>query len=193
MNESQGKRFRDRHLELFDLVGRFEAVPWSTHSLSARAVIERLRQEGDTLWTDDPAQLTRWRHYCDVLRTLVATDLGNRRFLQKRTLEAALRDFIVEFEHSGHRMFQMLYGASETPQGDPYIRSMLSWLEMVYRLSTYAIISFWTDEKWEEKSTTVKIDLTSGEYPKTRIEETVVHKKMPKPKDPKHRLGMRKL
>ncbi len=120
-------------------------------------------------------------------------DLGNRRFNQKQDLETALREFIGEFEHSTHGMFEMLYATSDNVDSDPCIRKMLSLFELVYRSSTYAILSYWLDEKHEEKTTTLQVRITLDELPQIDIEETIVHREMKKPKNWKHRRAMKKL
>ena len=193
MQKQRNKRFANRSLELFDLHQRFEAKTSSDHSRNAQGAIERLRQEGNNFWSDDQKQLHRWRDYCNVLWVFIVTDLGNRRFNQKQDLATAMREFIGEFEHSTHRMFEMLYGASDDVDSDPNIRKMLSLFEWVYRSSTYAILAYWLDEKHEEKTTALQVRITPGERPQTDIGETIIHSKMRKPKDPMHRRAMKKL
>lgn len=193
MQKQRSKRFANRSLEFFDLIQRFEAKTSSEHSLNAQGAIERLRQEGKNFWADDQKQLRRWMDYCKVLWDFIVTDLGDRRFNQKQDLATAMREFIGEFEHSTHGMFEMLYGASDDVDSDPNIRKMLSLFELVYRSSTYAILAYWLDEEHEEKSTNLQVKITPGERPQIEIGETITHSKMRKPKDPKHRRAMKKL
>ena len=193
MKKQPSKRFANRPLEFFDLLQRFEAKSSSNHNIMAQGAIERLRDEGNSFWTEDQKQLHRWREYCNVLRGFIVTDLGNRRFIQKQDLEIALREFIGEFEHSTHGMFEMLHGTTCHVDSDPRIRMMISLFELVYRSSTYAILSYWLDEKREEKSTTIQIKIAPDEHPQVNIGETVVHREMKKPKNWKHRRAMKKL
>ena len=139
MTESNNRRFKDRHLRLPDLVYRFEAAPTSTHVRSALGLIERLKDEGSRRWNPDSKQLNRWRDYCDVLWRFINSELGTRRFLEQQDLSTALREFISEFEHSTHGMFEMLYGTSDNPDTDEEIQRLLSWFEMLFRFSIYAM------------------------------------------------------
>ena len=151
MKKQRSKRFKDRSLEFLDLNQRFEAKPSSHHMSTAKGAIERLRQEGASFWSEDQQQLRRWREYCNVLWTFIVTDLGSRRFIQKQGVETALREFIGEFEHSTHGMFEMLYGTSDDVDSDPQVRQILSWFELVYRSSTYAIVSYWLDKNLRKR------------------------------------------
>lgn len=191
--KERNKRFMNRSVEFFDLLGRFEANPSSHHGRMAQGAIERLRQEGSNFWSEEQKQLKRWQDYCNVLWTFVVTDLGNRRFNQKQDLETALREFISEFEHSTHGMFEMVYGTSEDVNSDPNVRRVFTLFEWVYRSSTYAILAYWLDEKHEEKSTTIHINMSQDGRPQIDIGETVVHNEMRKPKNPRHRRAMNKL
>ncbi len=192
MKKQQSKRFLNRSVEFFDLLQRFEEKASSEHTRMAQGAIERLRQEGGSFWSEDQKQLSRWQGYCSVLRVFIVTDLGDRRFNQKQDLATALREFVGEFEHSTHGMFKMLYGTSDDADSDPSIRKMLALFELVYRASTYAILSFWLDEKHEEKTTTIQVSIAPNKYPQI-VERTVVHKEMEKPKNWKHRRAMKEL
>ncbi len=193
MQKQHGRRFASRSVEFFDLIQRFEAKSSQIHVIGAQGAIERLRQEGDGFWSEDQKQLKRWQDYCNVLWTFVVTDLGNRRFNEKQDLETALREFIDEFEHSTHGMFEMLYGTSEYPDSDPNVRKMFTLFELVYRASTYAILAYWLDEKHEEKSTTIHVKISQDKRPQIDIGETVVHREVRKPKNLKYRRARNKL
>ncbi len=189
------KRFQNRRLEFFDIIHRFEAVSAETHLRSARGAIERLRDEGRERWEEESKQLCRWCDYCDVLWKFFMTEIGRRRFVQKQDVETAFREFVSEFEHSIHGMFEMLYGTSEDPVNDEYIQNILSLIETVYRLSTYAIISYWIGEKHEENLTTIKmkIDVSDEKNPQIETRTTTTHTPMPNPSNKHHRRGMKRL
>ena len=72
-------------------------------------------------------------------------------------MATALREFIQEFEHSTQRMYQMLYSRSN----DLDIEQTLHWFDLVYRFSTYALVSFWIDDKTEENSVKITINTTT--------------------------------
>ena len=82
----------------------------------------------------------------------------------------------------------MLYGTSDDPDHDENIRQMLKWFDAIYRFSSYAIISFWIDEKSDQHSVKIGMNMTTGEYTQSRT-----LKKMKKPKDKKHRRGAKNL
>ena len=182
---AKSRRFNERHLKLIDLMDRFEAKPSSEHAYNALAAIGRLKDDGATIWNEGSSQLTRWRDYCTVLWTFV-NSLGKRRYIEKQDLTTVLRKFIQEFEHSIGRMYQMLYGISNDPDNNPDLDRMLRWFEMVYRFSTYAIISFWIDDKTEHNSVKITMNITTG---MRREEWTREKMKVPK----KYRYTTRKL
>ena len=150
-------RFKERQLQLVDLIGRFEANSSSTHVRNALSAIERLKDDGAKFWDEDPKKLRRWREYCTILWAFLNSTLGQRRHLEKQDLATALREFIQEFEHSTGRMYQMLYSKSN----DLDIEHTLHWFDLVYRFSTYALISFWIDDKTEENSVKITINMTT--------------------------------
>ena len=149
---------KSRRLLLSDLVPRFEADPSSTHVRNAIATIERLGDEGRRLWRGEPKRLARWMKGCTEIRTAI-NRLGERRHVKKQELATALREFIQEFEHYSDRILQMLADESEHE-----IDRISRWLDFVYRCATYALISYWIDDKLEEKVTriTMTIDATTG-------------------------------
>ncbi len=193
MKKFRNKRFANRSLEFFDIHHRFEAEPVSMHRRTAQGAIERLRDEGNCLWSEDQKQLHRWREYCNVLWAFIVTDLGKRRNIQNQDLQTALREFISEFEHSTHGMYEMLYGTFEGADSDTRIRNFLQWVELAYRASTYAILSYWIDEKHDELTITtmLRIDINQKNSPQIDAEETVVYKPMKNPKLRKHRRGIK--
>ena len=175
-------RFEDRQLQLVDLIGRFEANPSSTHVRDALSAISRLKDDGTKSWDEESQELRRWRKYCDDLLTFLNSTLGKRRHLEKQDLATALREFIQEFEHSTQRMYQMLYSRSN----DLDIEQTLHWFDLVYRFSTYALISFWIDDKTENNSVEITINTTTS---KTTEKRTRDEMRIPK----KHRHATKKL
>ena len=170
-------RFKERQLQLVDLIGRFEANPSSTHVRDALSAIERLKEDGAKFWDEDPKKLHRWREYCTILWKFLNSTLGQRRHLEKQDLATALREFIQEFEHSTGRMYQMLYSRPKNPDNNLDIERTLHWFDLVYRLSTYALISFWIDDKTERNSVKISMNLATG---KTTQEWTRNKMRVPK-------------
>ena len=160
-------RYNERLLHLRDLVPRFEKEPSSTHVRNALAAIQRLRENGRTFWQEDSTELSRWREGCHELWNFI-NRLGERR--KEQDLPTALREFIHDFEHDTGRMFQMLCSRPEAAATDPDIEWFSCWCDLVYRLSTYAIVSFWIDDKTEERVTniTMRMNLTTS---KTAVEQ----------------------
>ena len=64
-----------------------------------------------------------------------------------------------------------------TPDDNPDLDRMLRWFEVVYRFSTYAIISFWIDDKTEHNSVKITMKLATREH---REEWTREEMKVPK-------------
>ncbi|MCY4318764.1 MAG: hypothetical protein OXE76_06140 [Alphaproteobacteria bacterium] len=190
MKKNKTKRFENRSLEFFDVIQRFEQKTVSSHVVMAQGAIERLAEEGRPFWPDGQKQSAKWQVYCDTIRSIIL-NLSERRFVHKQELETALREFISEFEHSTHGLFKLLHGV---PDEDGSIRQrIITLFEVVYRASTYAILAYWVDEKHEEKTTQMTLQISPNEPPRVTIGETVTHKSMSKPKNPKHRQGMQKL
>ena len=182
------RRFKERHYQLIDQINRFESESTATHVRNTLAAIGRIKNVGPIFWDEGTSQLSRWNHYCDILWVFINADLGRRRFREKQDLATALREFIAEFEHSVHGMYEMLYGTGDDPDNDDNIKQMLIWFDVVYRFSTYAIVSYWIDEKSDHTSVEIKINMTTGKH-----SHSYSHKKMPKPKEKKHQRGSKKL
>ena len=73
-----------------------------------------------------------------------------------------MREFIQEFEHSTHRMYQLLYQTLD-PDNDEAVREIMGLFNWAYRFSTYALVSAWIDDKQEDNSRRTSIDPTTGE------------------------------
>ena len=89
--------------------------------------------------------------------------LGERRYIEKQPLETAFREFIQEFEHSISGMYEMLYGTASDPEDSEHIQQIIDWFNLVYRLSTYALVSYWIDDKTEEHIGKITVDMRAGE------------------------------
>ena len=156
-------RFRRRRdSRLMDVVRPFESQPSSRHVRDAMSTIERLRDDGRRLWQDDSDELDRWNEGCTEMWVFLNT-LGRRRDGEKQPLETAFREFVQAFEHTVYRMKQMLHGLKGQGEGDsPEVDSVFGWIELVYRLSTYGLVSFWIDDKTEEKTVHMRINLSTS-------------------------------
>ena len=76
-----------------------------------------------------------------------------------------MREFVQEFEHSVERMYQLLFSRS-VPDGKATREQYQSWVEFTYRLSTYAFLSSWIEDKTEETTISKTIDVRTGEVTK---------------------------
>ena len=94
-------RYKERPLQLIDLVGRFEAKSSADHCYNAIAALQRLRDDGRDYWKSDPEALKRWNGGCDVLEGFL-NNLGTR---TKQPLATVMREFVQEFEYSIGRMY----------------------------------------------------------------------------------------
>ena len=155
-------RFDERPLQWIDVLGRFEASSHQTHVHDALALIGRLKDEGRTFWPEGSSQVGRWEEGCTELWTFL-NRLGTRRDLNKQDLATALREFIQEFEHTTDRMYQMLYGAVADPNDDDRVTQVFDWFNLVFRSSTYALVSGWLNDKQEQNVVEITVNLVSGE------------------------------
>ena len=153
------KRFKERQPQLSDLIERFEEKPSSTHVRNALGLIERLKDEGANFWDEGSPQLSRWREGFTTLWVFL-NNLGSRRY--KQDLATACRAFIPEFEHTKRRLHQMLHGIPDDHKNSRKIDSILRRFEMLYRASTYALISYWIPDKTEEVNVTIAMNLANG-------------------------------
>ena len=73
-----------------------------------------------------------------------------------------MREYLQEFEHSTKRIDQILY--SEYAQREDALNheAVYDWIDLTYRLSTYAILSTWLDDKTESRSVHISIDIATG-------------------------------
>ena len=172
-------RFRDRrYMRLPDIVRPFESRPSSHHIRDAMGAIERLRDDGREFWQADSDELARWSEGCTELWVFLNT-LGQRRDIDQKPLETVFREFVQAFEHTVYRITQLLHGVKgEVDNDPPEVDAVFRWIELVYRLSTYGLVSFSIDDKTEEKIMRMSINLTTGE----RSEETEMVKKMSIPR-----------
>ena len=176
-------RHRKRWLQWRDFVPLFEKAPSSTHVRNARAVIERLRdEEGKALWPEGSEELSRWQRGWTELWWFM-NRLEERRHIKKQDLPTALREFIHKFEHETGRMIQMLYSQPDTSTRDSNIESTSRWCDFVFRCAIYAVVSFWIDDKTEERVTSIEMTIgnTTGKTTRTKVEQWV----RPMPRVPK--------
>ena len=134
-------RFSKRQRELIELVPRLESVGHEEHVYNALAAIGRLRDDGQVLFKDHPEPLARWDRGCQtLLKFLNAGEMWKRLCLENQSLGDALAAFISDFEHDSLRIYQLLH-SSYIEEKDR--RAVLSWLDLTFRFSMYAIISYW--------------------------------------------------
>lgn len=157
-------RYRKRQLQAGDLFTRFEKDPSSAHVRNALGAIERLRDEGRCCWKEGSAELRRWLGGCNYLWNFV-NRLGERRYVNKQDLPTAFREFIQEFEHHTERTHQMLGSVGDAVGMKSKVERLRHWCDLVYRYSTYALVSFWIDDKTEETTVSfaIRINRTTGE------------------------------
>ena len=161
-------------MALRDLIPRFEAASTAEHVYNAISAIQRLDEEGKSLCQEGSKELSRWQRGCNDLLNII-NGLWKRRRVEKHDLPTALREFMQEFEHTTHRILQIL-----CQRPDDRERIGL-WCDFIYRLSTYALVSFWIDDKTEEMTIRIEMtfDRTTG---KTVTLEKTTRKPIPVPK-----------
>ena len=167
-------RFKNRLPELMDLIPRFEGVTAGEHARNAQGFIERLAFDGAALFKDDPDRAARWKVGCMELRETIM----HLRRADRPDLAKALREFIQAFEHHTARIYQMAYGAEQTEDDKNQTRQVLDWIGYTYRLSTYAIIASYLDDKHVTGYTHLHLDMETGKWTEeSHMEEMTVPKK----------------
>ena len=150
-------------------------------------VIERLRDEGSEFWKAGSAESARWCEGCTELWVFLNT-LGKRRHIDRQPLATAFREFVQAFEHTVHRMTQMLHGVrGDVGHEPPAVDSVFRWIELVYRLSTYGLVSTWLEDKTEDRTIRLTIDLATGAV--SEETEAVREMRIPRKYRPSARLG----
>ena len=134
-------RFKKPMTELLDRVPSIKSDPPSTHAYDAVAAIGRLKDDGRRLWGDGSREFARWKSACDLLWKFLNSEMGERRFQRGESLGDALKDFIDGWDHERGRLSQMLQTKRISTVDR---RSILDWMEFIFRLSIGAIVSFWT-------------------------------------------------
>ena len=71
----------------------------------------------------------------------------------------------------------MLYGRVVEADGGESLRSVMDWFNVTYLASTYALVSAWIDDKQENISLSIRVDLTTGNV---RQEGTRTKMRVPK-------------
>ena len=154
-------RYRDRSLQVLDLIPRFESQSSAEHCRNAVAVIQRLRDDRRGYCQRNTEEDNKWMEVCnDLLSFLYETRL--RREIRNQDLATAFREYLDTFEHSTKRIDQILHSKYAQRAGAPNPNAIHDWLDFAYRLSTYAILSTWIDDKTENRTATIQIDLASG-------------------------------
>lgn len=168
-------RFKNRSLALIDLVPRFEGVTAGEHARNARGFIESLGRDGAALFEDDPDRAVRWKDGCMKLRETIM-HLGRA---DRPDLATALREFIQDFEHHTARIHQMAYGAEQSEEGKNQTKQVLDWIGYTYRLSTYAIIASYIEDKQIHGHTHYQLDMETLRFAEVshRMDQMQVPKK----------------
>ena len=153
-------KFASRSPEWIDILPRFEEGAAPDHFRNAISHIQRLENNGARLLGRESDQFERWRQACKELESHI-TSLGAS---QDRELATSLREFIHSFEHHTERMYQIVQGISANSEGDTSVRQMLALFDLVYKLSTYAIISTFIPDKKPTSTLWTSINLTTGQH-----------------------------
>ncbi len=107
---------------------------------------------------------------CDALHDLIA-GMSRRREIEGQSLATARREFVQEFEHSIKRIDQILHAERPRRDDDLDQEAVREWLDLLYRLSTYAVLCEWIEDKTESRSLHISVDLASGDKRETGTHE----------------------
>lgn len=159
-------KYEDRQLQLIDLLDRFESVPSWKHVRDALGLIGRLKDDGAIFWAQGSAELEKWHQYNGELWSFI-NNLGQRRDSNGQDSETAPREFIQTFEHSERRMDQMLHQFEGDDTFAIERARIRDWMSLVFRACVYAITSSWIEDKDEEITATIRVNIISGERQET--------------------------
>ena len=143
-----------RSLDVTNLIGRFEDKPTSHHFRSAIGWPQRVREEVK-FPQEDRAQ--KWHDECEELIRFINQGLAAYRERGEPGLIEALRKFTQDFEHAERRARQLMVGVMEEGQRD----WALDLLNLAYRLSVYAILSYWIDDKADHLDVRIEMNLST--------------------------------
>ena len=155
-------KYENRQLQLIDLLDRFERAPSWKYTRDALGLIGRLKDDGAIFWDEGSTHLAEWHKYADEL-WVFKNNLGQRRDSNKQDLQTAMREFFQTFEHSERRMDQMLHQFADSPEFDVDCTTIRESISLVFRLCSYALVSYWIDDKQESTIVRMRINLISGE------------------------------
>lgn len=144
------------------LLGRFDDGTRTHLMRTAAGAIEVVRDRWrETLgWDEDSDEAAKWRDSCnDILAFLRSVDLCRSR---EQPLEEVLREFFSIFEHSEHRISQLLFQQAGGNPG-PHRSGVDQWLMIAFRSSVYGIVATWFDYKRDTKTVHININMKTGE------------------------------
>ena len=131
------------------------------HVRNAHALIERMAEEGKSLFDRDSDQNRRWQDGWEEVKQHISR-LGQA---NPGDLATALREFIHSWEHLTERMDQMRFGLTDSPDTESDTRmnayQLRAWTDLTYKASTYAIISASIPDKQEVSMLRMTINLTT--------------------------------
>ena len=131
------------------------------HVRNANALIERMAEEGKSLFPHDSGQSRRWQEGWDEVKQHISR-LGQS---NQGDLATALRKFIHSWEHQTERMDQMMFGLTDSRDTESDTRmnasQLRAWTDLTYKASTYAIISAYIPDKQENSMLRMTINLTT--------------------------------
>ena len=166
-------------LAITALIGRFEDKPTSDHFRTAIGWLQRVREE---VRFPEEDRARKWHDECEELIRFINQGLAPYRQRGEGGLIDALRKFTQDFEHAERRALQLMVGMMAQDERD----RIMDLLSLAYRLSVYAILSYWIDDKRDRVEGYTKINVTTGE---TTQELSYTPMKVPK----KHRHARKNL
>lgn len=152
------RRFRNRRIQMIDIVPRFEDKPASHHVRHAVGQIQRLALEGKSIIGDDFKKLDRWESACNEM----LKHIGKSQQQDRADLATALREFIIDFEHATARVHQMVFGARQDVPDDDSEPGVLAWLEYTFRLTIYALLANYCEDKLDSTTYILSFDPAIG-------------------------------
>ena len=157
----KNRRFKNRYGEhLLQHTHRFEGN-LHLHGRDACSVIQRIRCDGRKYFKEDANLLANWERHCNVLWDFLNRELPRRKY-EGQDLTTVLREFFQEFEHSSHRLDEMIYQVAFDCNDRNIIVNLWDWLSLAHRNSVYAIVAYWTPDRKQIDTCHMKINASKG-------------------------------
>lgn len=160
-----------------------------------KSTIQSLKNDGVRYLGGNSGPCERWERGCDELFDFVNKLQSGKDMKRKEAKDSSqkidgntelltiFKEFIDKFEHFQKQLHQILCSRSIDENRDQAISNTRDWLNIIYRFSTYAIISTYLGDRTEHTIIRIRISLSTGKsYTETTHYPITILKKYRKKK-----------